>query len=606
MSKARIALGSLRNKVILIFFAILIVPFLLFAYYTHVKAIEGISNANTSVSHSFLIQARKGFEVYLSQLNSQMNDLIGNKQLQELLKTAPEGWEEKELFTVNMLTLLNNQALTIDAFRVHIYPIDTAAYTDYMNTIGEPDLATREEWFRKARSSISPAWHLSMPSSGRYAKPLLTYTKRFTGLYDRQPRGIIAADVSEDQLARYISPSGNIAGQKLLLLDGDGSVLYDSSANEWTGQPEMAGRFHNLTSGPEISRTVMIGGQKYLASSLKLDSRSWYLVSLSPLSELTGTIDEINRVMLIFLVIYLLCSLGVVIYFTVHFTQPVVRLVQLMRKAEKGNFRYHSVWSKRNDEVGWLYRGFTSLTTQIETLIEEASRSEWKKKELEFQVLSHQINPHFLYNTLESIRWKAETHGRSDISEMVAALGNLLRLSLNQGKEITTLRREIEQLQAYVQIEQARMGQTIRILYAIEPELLPLPFMRLLLQPLVENAIQHSIRDNFEQGKILVSARREREDIVIDIIDNGKGIPQEILDKLNRDIQEEPSQSTGSKGVGLRNVNERLRLYFGDAYRLQIESDPAYGTKIALRHPVMKKEEPGPEGGGAPAAGADR
>ncbi|KAI7255720.1 hypothetical protein KC345_g11087, partial [Hortaea werneckii] len=431
------------------------------------------------IADDFLIQARKSFEVYLSQLNSQMNDLIGNKQLQDLLKTAPAGWEEEELFTVNMLTLLNNQALAIDAFRVHIYPIDPAAYTDYMNTIGEPGLEGREEWFQKARSSISPAWHLSMPSSGRYAKPLLTYTKRFTGLYDRQPRGIIAADVSEDQLARYISPSGNIAGQKLLLLDDDGSVLYDSSANEWTGQPEMAGRFHNLTNGPEISRTIGIGGQKYLASSLKLDSRPWYLVSLSPLSELTGTIDEINRVMLIFLVLYLLCSIGVVIYFTVHFTQPVVRLVQLMRKAEKGHFRHHSVWSKRNDEVGWLYRGYTSLTTQIETLIEEASRSEWKKKELEFQVLSHQINPHFLYNTLESIRWKAETHGRSDISEMVAALGNLLRLSLNQGKEITTLRREIEQLQAYVQIEQARMGQTIRILYAIEPELQPLPFMRL-------------------------------------------------------------------------------------------------------------------------------
>jgi sensor histidine kinase YesM len=140
-------------------------------------------------------------------------------------------------------------------------------------------------------------------------------------------------------------------------------------------------------------------------------------------------------------------------------------------------------------------------------------------------------------------------------------------------------------------------------LYAIEPELLPLPFMRLLLQPLVENAIQHSIRDNFEQGKILVSARSEKEDIVIDIIDNGKGIPPEILDKLNREIQEESSQSTGSKGVGLRNVNERLRLYFGDAYRLQIESGPAYGTKIALRHPVMKREDSGSERKDAAAGG---
>jgi two-component system, sensor histidine kinase YesM len=593
MNKGILALGTLRNKVILIFFAILIVPFIIFASYTHVKAVEGITKANTSVSLSFLIQARKSFEVYLTRLNDQMNDLIGNKELQDLLERPPANWEEEESFTVNILTFLNQHSITVDAFRVHLYPVDPSLYPDYMNTIGESDIVSREEWFRKAQESISPAWHLSMPSYGRYAKPLLTYTKRFTGLYDRQPRGIIAADVSEDQLGRYFSPSGNIAGQKLLLLDGDGSVIYDSSANEWTGRPEVADPFYSVTHSAKDSEILTIGGQRYLAASVKLDSQPWYVVSLSPLSELTGTIDEINRVMQAFLFVYLLCCLGVVSYFTVHFTQPVVRLVQLMRKAEQGQFRHQSVWSKRNDEVGWLYRGFTSLTTQIETLIEEAARSEWKKKELEFQVLSHQINPHFLYNTLESIRWKAETHGRSDISEMVAALGNLLRLSLNQGKEITTLRREIEQLKAYVQIEQARMGQTIRILYAVEPDLLPLPFLRLLLQPLVENAIQHSIRDNFEMGKILISANLEKSDIVIDIIDNGKGIPPEILEKLNRDFKDEPQMSTGSKGVGLRNVNERLRLYFGDAYRLVIESDPATGTKITLRHPVMINEDEG-------------
>lgn len=593
MNRWRLNLGSLRNKVILIFFAILIVPFLLFAYYTHVKAIEGISIANTSASHSFLIQARKNFEIYLSRLNDQMNDLIGNKQLQDLLESPPSDLEEEKQFTVSLLQLLNNQSSTIDAFRIHLYPLPPERYNDYMNTIGEMNIMNREEWFRPMMNSVSPAWHLSMPSRGRYAKPLLTFTKRFTGLYDRDPRAIIAADLSEDQLRRYFSPSGNISGQKLLLLDENGVVIFDSSANEWTGQSEMTGRFRELTKGTEMSETITMGGQKYLASSLKLDSQPWYLVSLSPLSELTGSIDEINRVMLVFLVAYLICCIGVVVFLTSHFTHPIVRLVQMMRKAEKGQFNHQSAWSHRNDEVGWLYRGFISLTTQIETLIEEASQAEWKKKELEFQVLSHQINPHFLYNTLESIRWKAETHGRSDISEMVAALGNLLRLSLNQGKEITTLRREIEQLKAYVQIEQARMGQTIRILYSIEPELLSLPFLRLLLQPLVENAIQHSIRDNFEQGKILISAAREGNDIVIRIIDNGKGIPAETIERLGLDSRKEGGtiQSTGTKGVGLRNVNERLALYFGEDYRLVIESGSS-GTAITLKHPVMNLDKP--------------
>jgi sensor histidine kinase YesM len=238
------------------------------------------------------------------------------------------------------------------------------------------------------------------------------------------------------------------------------------------------------------------------------------------------------------------------------------------------------------------------MTKKIEGLIEQTSRSERNKKELEFQVLSHQINPHFLYNTLESIRWKAENHGRTDIGEMVSALGNLLRLSLNQGKDITTVGREVEQVKAYVQIEQARMGMPLRVLYFFDDEVLALPFMRLLLQPLVENAIQHSIRDNFEKGKVILSGYVEDGDIVIDITDNGKGIPQTVLTQL--DSERESGKGARRQGVGLRNVNERLKLYFGNHYKLLIETGEGMGTKITIRHPILdpvgEEEARGKEG----------
>ncbi|MGG6310426.1 sensor histidine kinase [Paenibacillus macerans] len=598
MSKRKLGPGSLRDRVILIFFAMLVVPFLLFAYYSHVKAIEGISNANNITSFSYLMQARKNFETYLTRLNDQVNDLIGNQQLQGLLEQLAEDPADEGLVTVNILSLMNQRTSTIDAFRVHLYPADPVRYPIYMSTVGGGSRQiTEQNWFKKISVSSTPTWELSMPQTGQYAKPLLLYVKRFTGLYDNVPRGIMVVDLSEDQLGRFFNPPNFIEGQKILLLDEERNVIYDSSANEWTGRPEMSGKFRKLVVGnTEEAQTIAIGGQKYLASSLKLDSRSWYVVNLAPLGALTGSILEINQVMLLFLIVYLICCMGVVYYLTAHFTQPVAKLVQLMRRAERGQLRHQTAsWSKRGDEVGWLYQGFDSLTGQIERLVEEAARSELKKRELELQVLSHQINPHFLYNTLESIRWKAETHGRNDIGEMVAALGNLLRLSLNQGKEITTLRREIEQVKAYVQIEQARMGKTIRISYAIDPELLPLPFLRLLLQPLVENAIRHSIQGNFDQGKILISAQRDKGDIVIRIIDNGGGIPPEVLGKLNRqtseDGQAQPQQSTGSKGVGLRNINERLRLNYGDAYRLRIESGPGEGTCIILRHPVIGERQ---------------
>ncbi|SFJ78876.1 HAMP domain-containing protein [Paenibacillus sp. UNC496MF] len=585
--------SSFRNRMILIFFMIIIVPFLLFAYYAHIKAIEGISDANMNASINYLQQSRGNFESYLENLNDQVNGLIGNKQLQALLSApAPANAATEDAFTLNLVSLIYQKTSSIDAFRIHVYPIDPAKYKDYMSTIGEPDRVQDEPWFRRSLNTVSPTWRLSMPEKGNFERPLLTYIKRFSGLYDQVPRGIIATDLSEDQLKRFFSPSGSMSGQKVLLLDEKGTVLYDSRANEWTGSPFPAQRFigQGDGGGAQGSETVMIDGIQYFATYVRMDSYPWAIASLTPLKELTGTIAEINRLLVIFLVIYLLCCIGVVLYITAYFTQPIARLVRYMRRLEAGNLHQLIPASARQDEVGWLYRGYGSLIRRIEGLIEEASRAERQKKELEFQVLSHQINPHFLYNTLESIRWKAENHGRSEISEMVSALGNLLRLSLNQGKEITTLGREIEQVKAYVQIEQARMGRTIRILYSVDAELKDVPFLRLLLQPLVENAIQHSIRDNFEQGKILLSARREGEELVVDLVDNGGGIPADVIEKLGQNADPNGRSAEGARGVGLRNVNDRLKLYFGDGSKLRIETSPE-GTRILLRHPILKEGE---------------
>ncbi|BBI31683.1 cache domain-containing sensor histidine kinase [Cohnella abietis] len=587
--------SSFRNRMILIFFAITIVPFIIFAYYSYMKSIEGIKNANATFSMSYVQQAKLNFETYLGQLNDQINEVVGNKNVQEWLERKPRNGEEEEVFAVKMLGLVYMMKPQIDALRVRVYPLEPSLYPTYMNTLGLSPQTGQEEWFRKAKSSIVPTWHLSMPKKGLYGRPLLSYVKRFTGLYDREPRGLVVTDLAEDHLRRFFSPSESMPGQKFLIVGADGKVLFDSFDNEWTGTSIPSKKFLQIreasTRGAE---TLEMDGKDMLITYVKMDSEPWSIVSLTPLNALTHPMKEMNQLLVLFLVIYLICSVVVVIYITLSFTHPVVRLVRLMRKLEEGEFEYKVPYSARKDEIGWLYRGFGSMTKKIEGLIEQTTRSERNKKELEFQVLSHQINPHFLYNTLESIRWKAENHGRSDIGEMVSALGNLLRLSLNQGKDITTVGREVEQVKAYVQIEQARMGMPLRVLYFFDEDVLALPFMRLLLQPLVENAIQHSIRDNFEKGKVILSGYIEDQDIVIEITDNGKGIPQTVLTQLDSEM--ENGKGSRRQGVGLRNVNERLKLYFGNHYKLHIETGEGMGTKITIRHPVLdslREEEAG-------------
>ncbi|MFC5530553.1 cache domain-containing sensor histidine kinase [Cohnella yongneupensis] len=588
MNKASLRLvSSFRNKMILIFFAITIVPFILFAYYAYNKSIEGISNSSSTFSMSYLQQAKANFETYLGQVNDQINDLIGNKELQGLLEKPLVTEEDEDEVSSDLVSFMYPRVRQINAAGVRVFPMNPELYPTYMTTLSEPLDIAQSPWFIVASKSVVPTWHLSMPGQGIYGKPMLSYVKRFTGLYDRTPRGLIVTDFGEDHLRRFFSPSDQMVGQKFLLVGADGQVLFDSNDNEWTGQPIPSKKFLKLREvNSEGTETLEFSGEEKLITYLQMDSEPWTIVSMTPMHTLTHPIAEMNRLLIGFLVIYLICSVGVVIYITLHFTDPVVRLVRLMRKLEENGFEYKVPQSNRNDEIGWLYRGFGNMMQKIEGLIEQTSRSERRKKELEFQVLSHQINPHFLYNTLESIRWKAENHGRSDIGEMVSALGNLLRLSLNQGKDITTVGREVEQVKAYVQIEQARIGRPLRVLYFFDEETLEMPFMRLLLQPLVENAIQHSIRDNFEKGKVILSGYVEDQDIVIEITDNGKGIPQSVLTQL----EEEPAEgkpSTRRQGVGLRNVNERLKLYFGNTYKLKVETGEGMGTKITIRHPIL-------------------
>ncbi|MDG0792521.1 histidine kinase [Cohnella ginsengisoli] len=204
-------------------------------------------------------------------------------------------------------------------------------------------------------------------------------------------------------------------------------------------------------------------------------------------------------------------------------------------------------------------------------------------------MLTHQINPHFLYNTLEAIRWKAESRQASDISEMVRSLGNLLRLSLNDGRELTTVEREIEHVKAYVAIQSARQDTSIRVVYMIDEDILQLPCMRLMLQPLVENAIKHGTRHagDGEAVKILIRGSLEPYRLLFEIVDNGPGIPEALRAGLLTAERNVPHQR---KGVGLRNVHERLALYFGERYGLQIENRDEGGTVIGISHPILDTE----------------
>jgi two-component system sensor histidine kinase YesM len=585
---------SVRKRIVVLFFIFIILPFIFLAYYSYHQSVKGISEANASFSLDFLIQSKKNFEGYLKDLNEQMNNLIGTKKLQDLMIIKPKGTVEEEAYAAELENFVYEKKPVVDAYRIRVYPLLPLPYNAYIRHFYYGNDISKQNWFIDIKKNGRPSWYLFVPEDNKdlYPFPIISYVKRFTGLYDNIPRGIIIADLSEDNIYRYLSTPQKLNGQETFLLDDHGVIISHPQKNKIgtiIESPELIDLIGLSHEGTEI---IKLNKTKFLATFVKLERQPWTIVSMIPLSEMTKSIKKISNVTYYFLLGYILSCIIVILFITNFFTNPIVHLVRSMRKIDTNNVAMPLQYLKRQDEIGLLYRGFDQMRSKNHDLIEEVHQSVKIKKELEFQVLSHQINPHFLYNTLESIRWKAEQSHMKEISEMVSALGNLLRLSLNQGQELTTVSREIEHLRAYIHIEKARLDKPFRIMIQVDEDTLQLPLLRLIFQPLIENAIHHGIRDNPETGKIILTGKLEGNDLYFELIDNGKGISQHIIQEMNDPLDGIQSKNTNG-GVGLTNVNKRLKLYFGEAYGLQIICESGKGTKIIIKHPVLPENYEG-------------
>lgn len=253
-----------------------------------------------------------------------------------------------------------------------------------------------------------------------------------------------------------------------------------------------------------------------------------------------------------------------------------------MAEVDEGNLEVELVSTER-DEIGDLTRGFNQMLSRIRQLIQEVYESRIRQKQYEMTALRAQINPHFLYNSLSLINWKALEIGSDDISKATLALSRYYRTSLNKGKNTMSIREEIDNVRSYLQIQEMFHDYSFTVKMDVAEDILDYRTLNLILQPLAENAIAHGIdrRRGSEPGVITISGRRDGDCVVLSVADNGVGMEQE---KAQTILTEK------SSGYGVRNVNSRIQLEYGEAYGLSIESEPGKGTKVTVRIPGVERE----------------
>lgn len=380
----------------------------------------------------------------------------------------------------------------------------------------------------------------------------------------------------------------------ILVLDQEGNCVagVNPAAESLLGDPD---RLQSLLKTENTVTRVTLDGKTYYGVTRKMAVTPWTVICL----QTSSTAAEEARYYLQFLLVeggIVLAVTALICWMLIHqFTEPVRQLIVCQNRREE--FHYDC-----RDEIGSLTESYNQmLRNSNEMLAREKQYShqleeknaaieleQRLKRRAELQALQAQINPHFLYNTLDSIRWKAEAAGVKDISKMVRDLANFFRISISRGREVIPLEQEICHVRSYLDIQKMRYGDRLDYRIEIPEEMRKLYTVKLLIQPLAENAIYHGIKESDRNGTIVISAEEEPGGIRICVHDDGLGIPPETLAILNADLARGVTVSDG--GYGIFNVNERVRLYFGPQYGLELKSCAGQWTDAIIHLPKYRPE----------------
>ncbi|TYP68929.1 cache domain-containing sensor histidine kinase [Paenibacillus methanolicus] len=427
--------------------------------------------------------------------------------------------------------------------------------------------------------------------------PLFTQMRLVKDTESFNDLGVMVTQYKTDEVDRMLQDftlfgDDHTSQTRYLILNKNGLVMLDSEYHlEGKSIAEQTDLQVNTAAG-YMSERARFSGQDVLFSAYNLDRSGWVLVSVKSWESLT---NENMRFLQWIGGITLLCLLSAVLFnmlFVNRIAKAIIRVVRKMRLVEQGMMDTR-VTAHGRDETVLLARSFNSMVETIGRLLREVRHEQERKQRAEMMLMQAQIKPHFLFNTLESINALAAQNDGRKVMLMVRRLSNLLRTSMHQA-EVITVRQEIEHVRSYLEIQDYRFEDVFTYELDIADNALEFTILKLSLQPLVENSIQHGFEGLTELGIITISAEVIDGAVVFMVRDNGIGMSESSLRKLNgmeKENQGAPTLGEGERnGLGMRNVADRLRIHYGPAYGMIVCSWPGYGTVIRITIPRIRGE----------------
>lgn len=443
-----------------------------------------------------------------------------------------------------------------------------------------------EQFFNIIKENYNVKWlDLYEVSLGDYEKNGIGYIRYYRDYDSGLIKGYVLIEYQSPLLINNFAHIRYGETGSYLIADTDGNKKIEND-QDVSGNISEEEYFQWAEDNKKGGKVFRIDGKRYLVTASVIPTLDWLMIGLTPVNELTKAGKAMTQIIYVVGIIAALISTFFSLRVSRSVTKPLIYLTDTMKKFGKGDL-FVRVPVLYEDEIGILSEEFNKMSEQIRQLVDQVYREQRAKKKSELAALQAQINPHFLYNTLNSVSSLIKMNCPDEAFIMIQAIGTFYRTSLSDGKTLIPLEQEITNIENYIKIQKVRYGNKIEYEIDIENEILQEWIVKLTLQPLVENSIYHGIKEMRGKGIIRIKGWKEKNKVFIQVSDNGLGIPEEKLEELfSKDYREKGS------AFGLFNIQQRLQIYFGKEYGLTVESKLSQGTKATVCIPVdFKREE---------------
>ena len=578
---------SLRTRMLLSNIVVALIPFLMFSIVSGSIFLDHAQKTAEEHSVQLIHQVSNSMDVYVETIEKMVNYI--QLELQDTpfftmeTEDAP-GWESETDYIRSVLENVANSHREVAG--IFIATKEDLYVSTGMSRISR-DPFQNERWYREAAENpeeiqlISVVTGRNIVTNRSYSiDDVFSLAKAVQDPETGEVLGVILLDIRHDIIQSSIN--GVTIGEKgfVFVMDQEDNIVYTPvNGIVYRVNPKWVKAMEPMS--------VQIQGGSYQIRSELSPYTGWRTVGVFSMDEVMSSVNTIVYILFTCVIISLVLVVIVSFKFSRTLTNPIFKLKRLMKQAESGDLTVRFNF-EHNDEIGELGQSFNHMIARIDQLIQMVYVEQENKRTAEMKSLQEQIKPHFLYNTLDTISWMARDYDAEDIVRLVDALTNMFRIGLSHGKDIITVKEEITHVSNYLYIQKIRYKDKLNYVIHVDESLYAVEVPKLILQPLVENAIYHGVKAKRGGGTITITGVPEGENLVFTVQDDGAGMLQEKVEELNRRMSER-SVLDEKKSFGLFYIRERIQLCYGKGYGVHVESTLGEGTRVTITLPLYQK-----------------